>query len=53
MAEYACCGPLELIDHASVISRLPVSDEAVTERMSDLDIETIKISYRFANIGLQ
>lgn len=51
MAEYTCRCPLKLTDHSSVISRLPVSDEAVTETMSDLDIEAIKISHRCANIG--
>jgi len=47
----SCCDPLELTDHASVILRLPVSDEAVTETMSDLGIEAIKINHRCANIS--
>lgn len=45
------CGTLKLKHHASVISRLLVSDEAVAQTTSDLGIEAIKISHRCANIG--
>lgn len=39
------------LTHASGNLLLPVSDKVVTETMSDLDIEAIKISHRCANIG--